>query len=70
MSLRHSLQMPIHRRRFMTIGKICNREVVYISPDVTVQAFPGALHDLVLSRREIRDSVFSQLFSWAERAAA
>ncbi|WP_339941208.1 CBS domain-containing protein, partial [Undibacterium luofuense] len=22
----------------MTIGKICNREVVYISPDVTVQA--------------------------------
>jgi alpha-beta hydrolase superfamily lysophospholipase len=41
-----------------------------LGPDVTVLAFPGALHDLVLSRREIRDSVFSQLFSWAERAAA
>jgi alpha-beta hydrolase superfamily lysophospholipase len=34
---------------------------------VGVLQFPGALHDLVLSRREIRDSVFSQLFAWAER---
>ena len=34
---------------------------------VSVLAFPGALHDLVLSRREIRDEVFSQLFSWAAR---
>ena len=40
-----------------------------LGPDVTVQAFPGALHDLVLSRREIRDSVFGQLFAW-ERARA
>jgi alpha-beta hydrolase superfamily lysophospholipase len=37
---------------------------------VTVLPFPGALHDLVLSRREIRDAVFRELFSWAERAAA
>ena len=37
---------------------------------VSVLAFPGALHDLVLSRREIRDEVFSQLFSWAARSAA
>ncbi|HVP08281.1 MAG TPA: alpha/beta hydrolase [Burkholderiales bacterium] len=41
-----------------------------LGPEVTVLSFPGALHDLVLSRREIRDGVFSQLFSWAERAAA
>ena len=34
-----------------------------------VLAFPGGLHDLVLSRREIRDAVFGQLFSWAARAA-
>jgi alpha-beta hydrolase superfamily lysophospholipase len=34
---------------------------------VTVLPFPGALHDLVLSRREIRDSVFSQFFAWAAR---
>ena len=40
-----------------------------LGPDVAVQAFPGGLHDLVLSRHEIRDSVFSQLFAWAERAA-
>ena len=39
-----------------------------LGPNVAVQAFPGGLHDLVLSRREIRDSVFSQLFSWAEQA--
>ena len=32
--------------------------------------YDGALHDLVLSRREIRDEVFRQLFAWAERAAA
>jgi alpha-beta hydrolase superfamily lysophospholipase len=41
-----------------------------LGPATTVLGFPGALHDLVLSRREIRDSVFSQLFSWAERNAA
>lgn len=38
-----------------------------LGPNVAVLPFPGGLHDLVLSRREIRDEVFSQLFSWAER---
>jgi alpha-beta hydrolase superfamily lysophospholipase len=38
-----------------------------LGSSVTVLPFPGGLHDLVLSRREIRDEVFSQLFSWAER---
>jgi len=38
--------------------------------NVTVQQFPGGLHDLVLSRREIRDSVFSHLFAWLARSAA
>jgi len=37
--------------------------------EASVLAFPGGLHDLVLSRQEIRDAVFSQLFSWAARAA-
>jgi len=37
---------------------------------VTVLPFPGALHDLVLSRREIRDAVFSQLFAWEAANAA
>jgi len=41
-----------------------------LGPNVAVQSFPGGLHDLVLSRQEIRDSVFSQLFAWAERAVA
>jgi alpha-beta hydrolase superfamily lysophospholipase len=41
-----------------------------LGPNVSVLAFPGGLHDLVLSRREIRDAAFSQLFAWAERAAA
>lgn len=40
-----------------------------LGPDVTVLQFPGALHDLVLSRREVRDEVFTQLFAWAARAA-
>jgi alpha-beta hydrolase superfamily lysophospholipase len=31
---------------------------------VTLAAFPGGLHDLVLSRREIRESVFQRLFAW------
>jgi len=35
-----------------------------LGPQVTVLPFPGGLHDLVLSRAEIRDSVFSQLFAW------
>ena len=34
---------------------------------VSVRQFPGGLHDLVLSRREVRDEVFTQLFAWAER---
>ncbi len=39
-----------------------------LGPEVTVLAFPGATHDLTLSRPEIREEVFRQLFSWAERA--
>jgi len=38
-----------------------------LGPQVAVLAFPGGVHDLVLSRSEIRDEVFSQLFAWAER---
>ena len=41
-----------------------------LGEDVTVLAFPGGMHDLVLSRSEIREAVFSQLFAWAERVAA
>ena len=32
--------------------------------NVRVLAFPGGLHDLVLSRPEIREEVFMQLFAW------
>ena len=35
--------------------------------EAAVLAFPGGLHDLVLSRREVRDAVFRELFSWAAR---
>jgi alpha-beta hydrolase superfamily lysophospholipase len=41
-----------------------------LGPQASVLAFPGGLHDLVLSRREVRDEVFRQLFAWAARAAA
>jgi alpha-beta hydrolase superfamily lysophospholipase len=41
-----------------------------LGEDVTVLAFPGGMHDLVLSRSEIREAVFSQLFAWGERVAA
>lgn len=41
-----------------------------LGPRVTVMAFPGAMHDLVLSRAHIREEVFRQLFAWAERAVA
>jgi alpha-beta hydrolase superfamily lysophospholipase len=34
---------------------------------VSVRQFPGGLHDLILSRREVREEVFRQLFAWAER---
>jgi alpha-beta hydrolase superfamily lysophospholipase len=37
---------------------------------VSVLGFPGALHDLVLSRPPIRDEVFRQLFAWANGLAA
>jgi alpha-beta hydrolase superfamily lysophospholipase len=41
-----------------------------LGPDVTVLSFPGGLHDLVLSRAEIREEVFRQLFAWAARVPA
>jgi alpha-beta hydrolase superfamily lysophospholipase len=40
-----------------------------LASDVAVLPFPGGLHDLVLSRREIRDAVFAQLFAWAAAKA-
>jgi alpha-beta hydrolase superfamily lysophospholipase len=39
-----------------------------LGPQASVLAFPGGLHDLVLSRREVRDAVFGALFSWAGQA--
>ena len=41
-----------------------------LGSQVSVLAFPGGWHDLVLSPRGIREAVFSALFAWAERAAA
>jgi alpha-beta hydrolase superfamily lysophospholipase len=41
-----------------------------LGPNVTVLAFPGGWHDLVLSPGSLREEVFSQLFAWAERAVA
>lgn len=41
-----------------------------LGPNVTVLAFPGGWHDLVLSPGNIREEVFSSLFAWAERAVA
>lgn len=35
-----------------------------LGPQVTLAAFPGGLHDLVLSRREIRDAVLDRLLAW------
>ena len=36
-----------------------------LGTNVRVLPFPGGLHDLVLSRAEIREEVFKQLFSWS-----
>lgn len=38
-----------------------------LGTDVTVQQFAGALHDLVLSRKGIREGVFDALFAWLSR---
>ena len=35
-----------------------------IQGDVTVQSIPNGLHDLVLSQKPVRDSVYQQLFQW------
>lgn len=39
-----------------------------LGENVTIRAFPGGLHDLVLSRKEIRDAVFEALFAWLPRS--
>jgi len=38
-----------------------------LGSNVSVLSLPGAFRDLVLSRREIREEVFAQLFAWAGR---
>ena len=38
-----------------------------LGKNVAVLQLPGGLHDLVLSRREIRDEVFGHLFAWSAR---
>jgi alpha-beta hydrolase superfamily lysophospholipase len=38
-----------------------------LGPRASVLQFPGALHDLTLSRPQVREEVFSQLFAWAAR---
>lgn len=38
-----------------------------LGKNVTVQSFPGALHDLILSKKEIRESVFESMFRWMAR---
>ena len=47
------------------------RDIAKWSPrlgvDVTIQQFPGALHDLVLSKPAIRGGVFDALFAWLTR---
>lgn len=40
-----------------------------LGKDVTVQAFPGGFHDLILSRRDVREVVFASLFAWLKRVA-
>lgn len=37
-----------------------------IQGDVTIREIPNGLHDLVLSEKIVRDSVYQQLFSWLE----
>ena len=37
-----------------------------LGPRVSVLQLPGGLHDLVLSRAEIRDEMFRQLFEWMD----
>jgi len=41
-----------------------------LGTNVSVLQFPGGLHDLVLSRGEIREEVFRQLFAWAARVSS
>lgn len=38
-----------------------------LGKDVTILAFPGALHDLILSKKEIRETVFETVFAWLRR---
>jgi len=40
-----------------------------LGPKATVLSFPGGFHDLVLSRREVREAVFNALFAWAASAS-
>ncbi len=38
-----------------------------LGPDVTFAEIPGAIHDVFLSRKEVREQAFHELFSWLEK---
>lgn len=50
------------------------RDIARLAPtlgaQVEVAAFPGGLHDLVLSPEPVREAVFRRLFAWAGSSAA
>lgn len=45
------------------------RENACLGPDVTLVEIEGGMHDLVLSRPDVRERMFTEMFAWLQRAA-
>lgn len=43
------------------------RDASHLGNDVTITAIPGGLHDLTLSRAEVRTELFQVIFTWLDR---
>ncbi|WP_215231569.1 alpha/beta hydrolase [Dyadobacter linearis] len=44
------------------------RQAQNIVGQYSIQSVPGGMHDLVLSRKPVREEVYSTIFNWAKRA--
>ena len=43
------------------------RDSVHLVPDVTLLEIEGGMHDLILSRPDVRERVFTEMFAWLDR---
>ena len=51
----------------LNVNDITEKSKLITSPQKEIIGFKGAIHDLILSRKPVRDIVFKTVFEWLDR---